>query len=204
MLGGRESFDLADLGDDQQRRVAADPADLAEQLDALVGFGALVDLAGGRGDLAVKVADQREQAVESSARPVGQLQRGEVFAAGCAEQVCVLGQDALAGQQRVHAVLDRRAQVNERRAVPEQVAQVAQLRRGDVGLGQQPGAEQVRERSCVDRVGLHPARRRSHGCAAGARGARQSRRPRAARQAIPSRRSPPARRACCRGCRAAR
>ena len=48
--------------------------------------------------------------------------------------------------------------MNERRAVPEQVAQVAQLRWGDVGLGQQAGAEQVRERSGVDRVGLHPGR----------------------------------------------
>ena len=49
VLGGREPFDLADLGDDQHRGVGADPADLAQQLDALVGFGALVDLAGGRG-----------------------------------------------------------------------------------------------------------------------------------------------------------
>jgi hypothetical protein len=29
VLGGRESFDVADFGDDQQRGVAADPADLA-------------------------------------------------------------------------------------------------------------------------------------------------------------------------------
>jgi hypothetical protein len=48
VLGGGEAFDLADLGDDQHRGVAADPADLAEQLDALVGFGALIDLAARR------------------------------------------------------------------------------------------------------------------------------------------------------------
>ena len=88
--------------------------------------------------------------------PSGSCQAGEVLAAGCAEQIGVLGQDALAGQQRVHAVLDRGAQVHERRAVAQQIAQVTQLRRGDVRLGQQAGAQQVRERLGVDRVGLHP------------------------------------------------
>ena len=43
----------------------------------------------------------------------------------------------------------------QRRAVAQQIAQVAQLGRGDVRLGQQPGAQQVRERLGVDRVGLH-------------------------------------------------
>ena len=47
--------------------VAADPADLAQQLHALVAFSALGDLAGGLGDLAVEIADQRNQAVESAA-----------------------------------------------------------------------------------------------------------------------------------------
>ena len=37
----------------------------------------------------------------------------------------------------------------------QQLAQVAQLGRGDVGLGQQAGAQQVRERLRVDGVGLH-------------------------------------------------
>ena len=48
-------------------------------------------------------------------------QGGKVFAAGVAEQVGVLGQDPLAGQQRVHVVLDRCAQVHERRAVAGQI-----------------------------------------------------------------------------------
>jgi hypothetical protein len=123
MLGGRKPFHVSDLGDDQHRRVAADPADLAQQLDALIGLGALVDLARGRGDLAVEVADQREQAVEPSTRRVGQLEAGEVLTAGGAEQVGVLGQDALLREQRVHAVLDRGAQMHERRPVAEQIAQ---------------------------------------------------------------------------------
>jgi hypothetical protein len=104
VLSGGEPFGLADLGDDQHRGVVADPADLAQQLDALVGFGALVDLAGGGGDLAVEVTDQREQTVKPAAGAVWQRQGGEVVAASGAEQVGVLGQDPLSGHQRVHPV----------------------------------------------------------------------------------------------------
>jgi hypothetical protein len=68
----------------------------------------------------------------------------------------VLGPDALACEQRVHAVLDRGAHPRQYRAVAQQLAQVAQLGRRDVRLRQQPGAQQVRERLGVDRVGLHP------------------------------------------------
>jgi hypothetical protein len=42
--------------------------------------------------------------------------------------------------------------------VAQQIAQVAQLARRDVGLGQQVGAQQLRQRACVDGVGLHPRR----------------------------------------------
>jgi hypothetical protein len=38
----------------------------------------------------------------------------------------------------------------------QQLAQVTQLARGDVGLGQHPGAQQLRERARVDGVGLDP------------------------------------------------
>jgi hypothetical protein len=75
---------------------------------------------GGReaGDL----ADQRQQAVQPPLRPVGQRQGAQIAPAGGAEQIGVLGQDPLAGQQRVHPVLDRGAQVHQRGAVARQVA----------------------------------------------------------------------------------
>ena len=155
MPGRREACDVADLGDDQHRRVAPNPADLTEHSDALVGLRASVDLAGGGGDLAVEVSDQRQQAVQPLARPVGQLERCEELLSAFAEQVGVLGQDAVAGQQRVHAVLDGGADSGQRRAVAKQLAQVTQRGRGDVRLGEQPGAQQMRERLGVDRVGLH-------------------------------------------------
>jgi hypothetical protein len=44
----------------------------------------------------------------------------------------------------------------ERHPVPQEIAQIAQLPRGDVGLRQQIGAQQVRQRARVDGVGLHP------------------------------------------------
>jgi hypothetical protein len=103
-LGKRR--DVADLGDDQHRGVAPDATDLGEHVDAVVGLGALVDLAGGLLDLAVKVADQRHQAVQAPPRRVAQLQAGEKLAAALAKQVRVLARDAVLGEDRVHTVLD--------------------------------------------------------------------------------------------------
>ena len=59
------------------------------------------------------------------------------------------------GQDRADALLERRADPRQRDPVPEQVAQVAQLARGDVGLRQQIGAQQMRERTRVDCIRLH-------------------------------------------------
>ena len=140
----------------EHRRVAADAADLAEHLHPLVGLGARVDLPGGGGDLAIKVTDQRQEAVQPPAGPVGQLEAREELLSALAEQVGVFLPDALSGQQRVHPVLDRGAHPGQHGAVAQQLAQVAQLGRRDVRLGQKPGAQQVRERLSVDRVGLHP------------------------------------------------
>jgi hypothetical protein len=39
VAGGRKAGDVADLGDDQHRGVAADAADLAEHVDAVIGLG---------------------------------------------------------------------------------------------------------------------------------------------------------------------
>ena len=58
MPGGREAVDVADLGDDQHRGVATDPADLGQHVDAIVGFGLLLDLAGGGFDSAAKVCSR--------------------------------------------------------------------------------------------------------------------------------------------------
>jgi hypothetical protein len=44
------------------------------------------------------------------------------------------------------------------RAVAQQLAQIPQLPGRDIRLGQKPGAEQVRERLGVDRIGLHARR----------------------------------------------
>ena len=70
MPGGREAGDVADLGDDQHRGVAPDPADLGQHVDAIISFRSLLDLLGGGLDLAVEVADQRHQAVQPPARSV--------------------------------------------------------------------------------------------------------------------------------------
>ena len=60
------------------------------------------------------------------ARRLAQPERGEKRAAALAEQVGVLARDPVLGEDRVHAVLDRRAQPRQRRAVPQQLAQITQ------------------------------------------------------------------------------
>ena len=93
----------------QHRGVGADPAQLAEHVDARVVAGERIDLAFRQLDLPVEVADQAEQAVESPARRLAQRELGEEATAAAAEEVGVLVLDALAGEQCVHAVLQRRA-----------------------------------------------------------------------------------------------
>ena len=49
--------------------------------------------------------------------------------------------------------------LREHEALAQQVAQVTQLARGDVGLREQIGAQQLRQRARIDGIGLHPCRR---------------------------------------------
>jgi hypothetical protein len=133
---GGEALDRADLGDDQQRQVAPDAADLTQHLDALVVLGALIDVSGERVDLAVKVADQPQQHVKPCPWLGPKLEFGQKRAAAGAEQLAVAMLDALAGDQRVHAILQRGSHLRQDESLAQQVTQVAQLARGDVGLGQ--------------------------------------------------------------------
>jgi hypothetical protein len=64
--------------------------------------------------------------------------------------------DALPGDQGVDAVLERRAHLGEHDPLTQQVALVAQLPRRHIRLGQQVGAQQMRQCARVDGVGLHP------------------------------------------------
>jgi hypothetical protein len=72
--------------------------------------------------------------LSSRARRLAQRQLGEEAAAARAEEVSVLVLDALAGEQGVDAVLQRRAHPRQRHAVAKEIAQVAQLTRRDVRL----------------------------------------------------------------------
>ena len=87
MAGGWEAGDVADLGDHQHRGAAPDTTDLAEHLDSVIGLRALLDLGRGLLDLAVEIADQRDQALQPAAWRVAQLQCCEELATAFAEQV---------------------------------------------------------------------------------------------------------------------
>src|SRR5437588_2318600 len=125
MPGVGEALDLADLGDDQHRRVTADAADLSQDLDAIVSFGALIDLGAGRFELAVEVVDQRQQAIQTPAGRLAQLERLEKLAASLAEPVGTLAADAVLGEDRVDAVLERRAHPGQRDPVAQKLPQLA-------------------------------------------------------------------------------
>src|SRR5439155_61058 len=96
-----------------------------------------------------------EQAVEAAPRGLAQGKLGQEGATALAEEIGVATWDPLAGEQGVHAVLERRTHPRQHDPVAEQIAQVAQLARSDVRLGQQVGAEKMGERTRVDRVRLH-------------------------------------------------
>lgn len=132
VAGRTEAFDLADLGDHEHGRVAADPPQLAEDVDARVVAGERVDLALGLLDLAIEVADQAEQAPESPPRRLATGYLGEVASATLAEEVAVAVLDSPPGKQRVHPVLERRAHPGEHDPVAQQITQVAQVARGNV------------------------------------------------------------------------
>ena len=70
----------------------------------------------------------------------------------------MLARDAVLGEDRVHTVLERRAHRGQGDPMAQQLPEVAQLPGSDVGLGEQIGAQQVRQGLGIDRVGLHPRR----------------------------------------------
>jgi hypothetical protein len=83
--GGGKPSDVADLGDDQHRGVAADAVDLAQKRGALVSLGVAVDLAPGRVDFAVEVIEEREQAVQPLPRRLAQLKPVQELPSGFSE-----------------------------------------------------------------------------------------------------------------------
>lgn len=99
--------------------------------------------------------DERLQAVQSPAWRTAQLEGGEELAGAFGEQVRGLVDDAVLGQDRVDAVLDRRTHPGQRRAVTQQLAQLAQR---EVGLRKHAGAQQLRQRAGIEGVGLDPRR----------------------------------------------
>src|SRR4051794_12967021 len=102
VTGGAEAVDLADLGDHQHRGVGADPAQLAEHVDAGVVAGERVDLTLRQLDLTVEVADQAEQTVETPPCRLAQIELGEEVTPARPEEVGVLVLDPLTDKQSVH------------------------------------------------------------------------------------------------------
>jgi hypothetical protein len=111
---------------------------------------------GGGTDLAVEGVDQPQQGVDPAARCRRQRSPLEQLAALDAEQVADRHPDAVVGQHRVHLAAQAGAQVHQLGAVPHQLPQLPDLRRGDPRLRQPPHAQQIGKIRSVAFVVLHP------------------------------------------------
>ena len=156
--GRGEAGDVADLGDEHRRPGRADPGNLLDRPIAGVGGQPGGDPAGGQLDLQIEGVDQPAVGVDPG--PVGDIQRGlvELGAAARPEQIRHRDLQALFGQHRVHPGLEPRADRDQLGAMPHQLAQLADLGRGDPGLRQPAHPQQVGKVGGIAQVVLHPPR----------------------------------------------
>jgi hypothetical protein len=195
LAGGAEPGDVAGLGEDDQGSELAHAGQLGEHLHAGLGLGPLADLGVQGCDRAGQGIDQRQVILDHLAGSGRQVQAGQPGAAGAARLpgravIAVVGGDG------VDPVAHQGAQPHQLDAVAQQCAQRPHLRRGDPRLGEQVGAQELRQggRAGLCRFSASP---RQWPCtAAGAPGAPGTRSPPAARPATPSRTRPRTRPGC--------
>jgi hypothetical protein len=125
--------------------------------DAGVGLGPSAQVTLEPGHDRVERVDDGQAVVDDRACDRGQGEAGEPGPAGDRPQP-LLDPDAAVGEHGVDAVAQRRGDLDERDPVAQQGALVAHGVGGDPGLGQQVGAQQVRQGSGVDLVVLEPGR----------------------------------------------
>ena len=181
--------DVADLGQQDQRGERADAGQPGQGLDPRVTPGVAADLgiepAGDR----FQGAGQRQGVGDHLRRDGGQLQRGEPFPARPAP---VPGRPVVAvvGQHGVDPVLQQVRSRTSCARCRSSARSWPHLRRRDPRLGQQVGAQQLRQDRGAGPCRSSAAPTRWPCTAAGAPGAARNRSPREALLAIPSRTRP--------------
>jgi hypothetical protein len=156
LLRAGEPADVADLGDEHRGKGRADPADLLDHPVATVPGKPVRDHRPERFDLAVVGVDELEQRIDALAVDQIQGRGAQPRHPGPPEQVRRGRQLALLGQGGVHLGFQPRTQRDELGAVPYQLTQLPLMRRGDIGLGQPPHPQQIRQVRSVTDVVLHP------------------------------------------------
>jgi hypothetical protein len=133
-LAGRgEAGDVADLGDQGHRGDPPDPGQGHQGLDARVGSGVGQQVALQASDDRGELVDQRQAVVDDPALGGREVQLRQPCPAGLAPQ-SLLDADAAVGEHGVDAVLQRGPGADQRGAVAQQGALVADRRWGDPGL----------------------------------------------------------------------
>jgi hypothetical protein len=189
LAGAGEATDVADLGDQRHRSEPADPGQGHQRLDPGVGLGQACDLAFQPGDRGGQGVQQPTAVLDDRPRDRWQLQGGQPRPPRTGPQDLVLT-DATIGQHRMHPVLASGRQAHQGGPVTQQRPQIADLRRGDPGLGQQIGPQQLGQGGRVDLVVPAAWPRRSPCSGWGGPGAAPARALPAAPPTSPSRRRP--------------
>ena len=194
LAGAAEPGDAADPGHHDQRGELPDAGQRPEHLDPRVASGVLVQPAVDPAGHRSQAIDHRHAVRDDLPRRRRQVQLGQPAAARPGP---VAGGPVIAvvGGDRMDPVAQLGADPDQADPVPQQRAELADLRRRDPRLGQQVRAQQLRQDRGAGPCHSSAGPRRSPCTAAGAPGAGRTRSPRAVRLAGPSRtrpRTPPA------------
>ena len=150
VAGRRETADVADLSQDQQRRVRPDTGDGQQQLRPLVLLRQQVDAMLHPLGFGNEVLAEAQQAVDLHPVAVAQLCRRQEPTAARTEDVLVRAVQAVLGQHRTQPAAHLRRHHDQRRPVTQHLPQVPGRHVRDVRLGQQVAAQEVGQRVGAD------------------------------------------------------
>src|SRR5439155_18770915 len=155
LLGVRETLDVAELEDEDDRDEGADAGDRGEALHARIAAPARDEFAVEPTDLRVERGQQGAAVLANPARGLGQEQVLQLALAALGEPALARGRLEIApGEHGLEAIADHAAEPDELDAMPDEFARLAQRDRRNPDRGQEIAPEQEREALGVDAVVL--------------------------------------------------
>src|SRR6266545_543891 len=155
----REAGDVAYLGGDREGEHPADPWAAEQQRDVAVLGAELAQFTLAGTDLLVEDVNQGEARSDGRGPRLGQAEALQQHSAGGAEEVAERVGDAVLEEDRVHAVLERGAVLDEMEPEAGPLALSPDLWIGQPDLGHELEAGELGQHPGIDRVGLAGQRR---------------------------------------------